>query len=96
MHAFLYNSVVYGFVYVRCFLFINLDEDERLKWTAKRSAASFSSLAGIDSTIEDVRKNVERPLKFPHLYASLGIEPPRQISPHHNITYIRTYVYTFE
>ena len=44
-----------------------------------RPGVSYEDLGGLDAEIERVREIVEGPLKYPDLFASLGIDPPRGV-----------------
>ena len=48
----------------------------------ERPTARFTDLAGIDAVLQDVRELIEYPLKYPEVYAYLGVEPPRGILLH--------------
>ena len=52
------------------------------QWEPRKSSEKdlkFSSFAGIEKIIDEIRSNIERPLKHPELYERLGIEAPRYI-----------------
>ncbi len=49
------------------------------KWAPKQSSKTFADLAGIDTVLLDIRKNIERPLLNPNVYKTLGIDPPKGV-----------------